>query len=44
VTAHDLARGQLIRVTRWEYLTGILDSERDKMRAEREARGEDPWW
>ena len=44
VTAHDLARGQLIRVTRWEYLTGILDSERDKMRAERKARGEDPWW
>lgn len=43
VTAHDLARGTLIRVSRWEYLTGILDSEREQLRAEREARGEDPW-
>lgn len=34
VTAHDLARGVLVRVTRWEYLTGVLDSDRDQMRAD----------
>lgn len=42
ITAHDLARGRLIPVTRWEYLTGILDSERDQMRADA-ATGNDDW-
>ena len=40
VTAHDLARGALIRVSQWEYLTGVLDSEREQMRA---AADEDGW-
>ena len=39
VTAHDLARGALIRVTRWEYLTGVLDSEREQLRAADEDGG-----
>jgi hypothetical protein len=40
VLQHDLARGAIRRVSRWEYLTGITDAEREKMRAERLARGE----
>ncbi|MFI7708484.1 hypothetical protein [Nonomuraea sp. NPDC049480] len=40
VLQHDLARGAVQRVSRWEYLTGITDAEREKMRAERLARGE----
>ncbi|WP_171075121.1 type II toxin-antitoxin system Phd/YefM family antitoxin [Nonomuraea basaltis] len=40
VLQHDLARGAIQRVSRWEYLTGITDAEREKMRAERLARGE----
>lgn len=42
VLQHDLARGAIQRVSRWEYLTGITDAEREQMRAERLARGEPP--
>ncbi|MDP9850305.1 prevent-host-death family protein [Streptosporangium lutulentum] len=34
VLAHDLARGKLRRVTRWEWLTGITDDEREQLRRE----------
>lgn len=34
VVAHDLARGVPRRVTYWEWLTGITDEEREKMRAD----------
>jgi hypothetical protein len=40
VLQHDPARGAIRRVSRWEYLTGITDAEREQMRAERLARGE----
>ncbi|MEU4234343.1 type II toxin-antitoxin system Phd/YefM family antitoxin [Nonomuraea sp. NPDC026600] len=40
VLQHDLARGTVQRVSRWEYLTGITDAERERLRAERLARGE----
>jgi hypothetical protein len=40
VLQHDPARGAVQRVSRWEYLTGITDAEREKIRAERLARGE----
>ncbi|WP_329087720.1 MULTISPECIES: hypothetical protein [unclassified Streptosporangium] len=32
VLAHDLARGKVRRVTRWEWLTGITDAEREQLR------------
>lgn len=32
--------GAVQRVSMWEYITGITDAEREKMRAERLARGE----
>jgi len=32
VLAHDLARGKVRRVTRWEWLTGITDDEREQLR------------
>ncbi|MDP4504181.1 hypothetical protein [Nonomuraea turcica] len=40
VLQHDLARGAVQRVSRWEYLTGIIDAEREQIRAARLARGE----
>ncbi|MFB4283879.1 hypothetical protein ACBJ59_51910 [Nonomuraea sp. MTCD27] len=40
VLQRDLARVAVQRVNRWEYLTGIIDAEREQMRAERLARGE----
>ncbi|MEU4537694.1 hypothetical protein AB0G15_22820 [Streptosporangium sp. NPDC023825] len=32
VLAHDLARGKVRRVTRWEWLTGITDDVREQLR------------
>ncbi len=32
--AHDLERGFVQMVTHWEWLTGVTDEERDRMRAE----------
>ncbi|MEU8383604.1 hypothetical protein [Streptosporangium sp. NPDC048865] len=32
VLAHDLACGTVRRVTRWEWLTGITDDEREQLR------------
>ncbi|WP_157254838.1 type II toxin-antitoxin system Phd/YefM family antitoxin [Nonomuraea typhae] len=40
VLQHDRARGKVQRVSLWEYITGITDAERERMRAERLARGE----
>jgi prevent-host-death family protein len=34
VLAHDIARGHVELVSRWEWLTGITDAERERMREE----------
>lgn len=39
VTVHDVARGKLLRVTTWEWLTGILDSERAQLHDDTDDRG-----
>lgn len=40
--AHDLARGYVQLVSRWEWLTGVTDEEREHLRAEQDA-GDGSW-